>query len=148
MSYILICFVLLCWTRFSNINSSLIIIVWRRGLPFFISRSCINVLRHKSLQNLCVIAPYSADLATTNYFLFLQMTKFPPTIVQYANVDLLSSSDPAQLASTKASIFKYPWFENSNPLLGADFKYLKMQNIASRWVERGSCINWLTRLMG
>lgn len=39
------------------------------------------------------------DLATTNFFLLLQVTRFPPTKVKYPEVDLLSSAEPAQSTS-------------------------------------------------
>ena len=48
------------------------------------------------------------DLATTGCFLLLQDTRFPPTKVNYPEVDLLSSFEPAQSASVDPSTFKFP----------------------------------------
>lgn len=39
------------------------------------------------------------DLATTDYFLLFQVTRFPPTREQYPKVDLLSVTNPTQSVS-------------------------------------------------
>lgn len=39
---------------------------------------------------------FALDLATTLSFLFLQVAEFTPSRVQYPDVDLLSSRDPAR----------------------------------------------------
>ena len=55
------------------------------------------------------------DLATTNYFLLLQITKLPPTYVKYPEVDRLSSSDPAQSVLVNFFTWKVLYRENNKP---------------------------------
>jgi hypothetical protein len=46
------------------------------------------------------------NLATLNCFLQRQVTRFPPTRVQYTEVDLRSMTNPAQFAYVQASTFR------------------------------------------
>lgn len=70
--------------------------------------SRINVMKQgiqKEVKHFCAIYLYSTsavDLATTNSFLFLQVTKLPPQMCN-SQFDLLSSGDPARCASLKRS---------------------------------------------
>ena len=50
------------------------------------------------------------DLATTDCFLLFQETRFPPTNMQYPDVDFLSSAQLAQSESQLPSILKWPCF--------------------------------------
>lgn len=71
------------------------------------SLSSSSKLFHQiSSQVPCARALNSASallLATKDCFLLLQVTRFPQTNVQYPEVDLLSSNEPAQSASVKTS---------------------------------------------
>lgn len=68
--------------------------------------SSSNISIHTSSVVALATALYSAsadDLATTFYFLLFHITRLPPSVMQYPNVDLLSDNDLAQSTSTN------PW---------------------------------------
>ncbi|KAK9204488.1 hypothetical protein WN943_014749 [Citrus x changshan-huyou] len=98
------------------------------GTSIIIFNSSSSFFNHKSSQIPCATALNSASallLATTDCFLLLQVTKFPPTNVQYPEVDLLSITDPAQSASVYTSTCRLLFFLNSRPFPGVFFRYLR-----------------------
>ena len=100
-----------------------------------------KTMSHRLEFNLCI-----ALLATTFCFLLLHVTKFPPTKVQYPDVDLRSFILHVQLASVQASTCICPLFLNINPFRGVLFKYLTILKTTLKWVGLSACINWLITL--
>ena len=85
-------------------------------------------------------------LATTLCFLLHQVTRLPPTKVQYSEVDFLSITLPAQSALVNTSTWRCPRFWYRSPFPGVPFKYLKILYTASKCPWFGECMNWLTML--
>ena len=129
------CFVLSCYTGLWAIAIVDVLSQYKLIVSFCLkSKSDSTFLIHKSSHTPSVRPLNSTsalDLATTGYFLLLQVTRFPRTKVKYLEVDLLSSFEPTQSASVYPSTFKFPWFENKIPFLGMNFKYLKILSTTS-----------------
>src|SRR3954470_14157604 len=104
---------------------------------------------HVISQSPTAMALYSAsavDRATTSCFLLRQDTGFPPTNIQYPEVDLLSSTQLAQSASQYPSILRCPFLPYQSPFPGLPFRYRMILIAASICWVLGSCIYLLTRL--
>ena len=79
---------------------------------------------HKALRVIALNSASTLLLDTLYYFLLLHVTRFPKTKVQYLKVDCLSSIDPVEYASVKASNFLSFDFLKKNPFLGVILRYL------------------------
>ena len=79
---------------------------------------------HKALRVIALNSASTLLLDTLYYFLLLHVTRFPKTKVQYLKVDRLSSIDPVEYASVKASNFLSFDFLKKNPFLGVILRYL------------------------
>lgn len=85
------------------------------------SYSHIRIFNHKSSQISWATTLNSGlpiDLATKECFMLLRVNRFPTIEVQYPTVDLLSSSEPSQSTSVKASTPIWPWLPMEDLFLG------------------------------
>ncbi|MFS7972377.1 hypothetical protein Hanom_Chr09g00844011 [Helianthus anomalus] len=97
------CFVRSCWTGFSEIciaallsHMILVAVVGRK--PIFVRSLRIHRISARPRATPRNSAS-ALDRATTFCCLLLQVTRFPPTMVKYPEVDLLVPLSPAQSAS-------------------------------------------------
>ena len=110
------CFILSCCTRLWAIVIVDVLSQYKLIVSFCLKpKSDSTFLVHKSSHTPSVMPMNYAsalNLATTCYFLLIQVTRFPPTKVKYLEVDLLSSFEPAKSASVYPYTFKFTWFMN------------------------------------
>ena len=123
-------FVQSCWTR---LWATLIVNFLSQYIFIFPSHLILTLSRMISTQRSsnipCVIALNSVfviDMATTTCFLLLQVIRFPPRNVQKAEVDLLSTTHPAQSASVYTSKFSFIFLLNRMSFPEVSFKYLRI----------------------
>src|SRR5436190_23406457 len=99
------------------------------GSPLDSLNSASRFFNHVISQRPTAMAMYSAsavDRATTSCFLLRQDTEFPPTNMQYPDVDLLLSTQLVQSASQYPSIFRCPCRPNRIPFPGLSFRYQRI----------------------